>query len=173
MDEDWDWWWRCALIRCMKVVLPDPAIPIVMTATGGCCVEVVVEGVGFAAAEDEEAMVGGGRPEPVKRFEMFQLMEYIVRAERCVLLQYAGRVLDIVLEAEVVQRVWSCSVQHVKMMSKALASKLPLRQTGPTSQDEFGNIAACAVALRLVTAVSANYNHGAGRLRERARGKQS
>ena len=69
-------------MRCMKVVFPDPAIPIVMTATGGCCEEVVVEGVGFAAAEDEEAMMGGGRPEPVKRFEMLQLMEDVAGAER-------------------------------------------------------------------------------------------
>lgn len=53
-----------------------------MTATGGCCEEVVVEGVGFAAAEDEEAMMGGGRPEPVKMFEMLQLMKDVAGAER-------------------------------------------------------------------------------------------
>lgn len=119
----------------MKVVFPDPAIPIVMTATGGCWEEEVVEGVGFAAAEDEEAMVGGGRPEPVKRFKVFQLMEDVAGAEICVLLLYAGRVQRIVLEAEMVQRVWRCSAQHVKMMSKALASKLPLRPTRLTFQE--------------------------------------
>ena len=87
-------------MRCMKVVLPDPAIPIVMTATGGCCEEVVAEGVGFAAAEDEEAMVGGGRPEPIKRFEKFQLMEDVAAAGRGVLRRYVGCVRSIVLGAE-------------------------------------------------------------------------
>lgn len=55
------------------------------------------------------------------------------------LLLYVGRGQRIVLEAEMVQRVWRCSAQHVKMMSKALASKLPSRHA--VSLDKVGNSA--------------------------------
>ena len=47
-------WCRWALMRCMKVVLPEPAMPMQMIATGGWGVVVV----------EEAAMVGVSRPEP-------------------------------------------------------------------------------------------------------------
>ena len=45
-------------MRCMKVVLPEPAMPMQMMAHGGCCAVEEEE-------EEEEAMVEGCEPMPV------------------------------------------------------------------------------------------------------------
>lgn len=49
--------WRCALILCMKVVFPEPAMPTQMTAVGGRFAEVVEDAI-VIEAYDVVAMVG-------------------------------------------------------------------------------------------------------------------
>lgn len=47
--------WRYELMRCTKVVLPEPAMPMVMITTG------FLGGAAPVEADDEEAMVCGAR----------------------------------------------------------------------------------------------------------------